>query len=398
MRIGMALCAVFLAFSSFATSVTVGCPGGPPGDYASIAAALTALDLDGPHDIFISGTCTETVVMTDRERITFHGPATVIGAGTQPAFVIRSGHALTLRDNLVTRGLSAAISIGNNAEVTLRGVTAENSNNFALDVFGGASVSLGGPGILDAVTLRNSVGGMRCESCIAFLGGFVTIENHTGAGLVIEGGRVEGFGQRPASPSGPVQGGPILIRNNALNGVSVSNRGVFELARLNSIQNNGLSGIILNDGSANLIGSFTPDGTPMGTTIEGNQRNAASVLFNSTLRAQGPNVFQNNGNASVPFSGGISATHSSMVFLTGGSITGSVGPGVALDSLSTLRLDAMSISGNSAEAVRLLHGSLLESIANNTIPALSVTCDGTSIVFGDFAGVAPFECEKDKKK
>jgi hypothetical protein len=58
----------------------------------------------------------------------------------------------------------------------------------------------------------------------------------------------------------------------------------------------------------------------------------------------------------------------------------------------------MTISGNTEEGVRLTHGSALESIANNTIPAPSVTCDGTSIVFGNFAGVAAFECEKATKK
>lgn len=394
MRIVAAFLSSFLTVASYAASVTVGCPGGAPGDYPTITAALGALDLDGPHTISVSGTCTESVLLRGRERIVIQGPATVIGAGNQPAFTIRGGDDLTLR-NLVTRGLFTAISIANNADVTLLGITAENAGNFALDVFGGASVALGGANAADAVTLRNSGMGMRCESCVAFLAGWVTIENHIGAaGLVIEGGRVEGIGQRPASPSGPTQGGPIVVRNNALNGVSVSNRGVFELARANMIQNNGLSGIILNDGAANLIGSFTPGGTPMGTAIEGNQRNAVSVLFNSTLRASGPNVFQNNGNAGVPFSGGVSATHSSMVFLTGGTISGSTGPGVSADALTTVRLDAMTIH----DGVRLTHGSALESIGNNDVPAPSIACDGTSIVFGDFAGVAPFECEKAVKK
>jgi hypothetical protein len=398
MRIVAAILSSFLAVASYAASVTVGCPGGTPGNHPSITAALAALDLDGPHTISVSGTCTESVLLRGRERLIIQGPATVIGAGTGPAFIIRGGHGLTLRD-LVARGLSSAIQIGDNADVTIFGVTAENANGFALDVFGGASVVVGGQNPSEAVTLRNSGGGMRCEACVAFFPGWVTIENNGGgSGLLIDSGRVEAIGQRPASPSGPVQGGPIVVRNHPFSGISVTNRGVLELARANLIQNNGLTGIILNDGSANLIGSFTPDGTPMGTTIEGNGRNAAGVLFNSTFRASGPNVFQNNGTAGVQFTAAVSAVHSSMVFLTGGTISGSIGPGVSADALTTVRLDQMTISGGNEEAVRLTHGSALESIGGNNIPARSVTCDGTSIVFGNFAGVAPFECEKATKK
>ncbi|HEX6100483.1 MAG TPA: hypothetical protein VF432_29480 [Thermoanaerobaculia bacterium] len=40
--------------------------------------------------------------------------------------------------------------------------------------------------------------------------------------------------------------------------------------------------------------------------------------------------------------------------------------------------------------MRLRHGSLLDSVGANTIPAPSVTCDGTSLVHGDFTGVAAF--------
>ena len=390
------LVAASLALPSFAASVTVGCLGGTPGDYPTISAAVAALDLDGPHTITVSGTCTENVLLRARERITLQGPATVIGAGTLPAIRIAGGTDITLR-NLTVRAFSSAIQVFANADLTVTGVIAENSN-FAFDAFGGASVTLGGANASDAVTLRNSVFGMRCESCIAFFAGWVTIENNTGNGLIIEGGRVETLGQRPASPSGPVQGGPTIIRNNSANGVNVSNRGVFETGRLNYIQNNGLSGIILNGGSANLVASSLPDGTPMGTIVENNTRNAVSALFNGNFSATGPNVLRNNGTLSEPFHCAVSAAYSSTVFITGGEVTGSVGPGIMADSLSVVRLNNANVHDNSEEGVRLLHGSLFESIGGNTIPATSVTCDGTSIVFGDFTGVAAFQCEKATKK
>ena len=399
MRVFVAILTSLLAVAVSGASATVGCPGGTPGTYATITDAVNALGYDnGPHSITVSGTCTESVLLRGRERLTIQGPATVIGAGG-PAFSIRGGHNLTLRD-LVVRGSGSAVQIGEKADVAFFGVTAENvTNGFAIDAFGGASVTLGGTLITDAVTMRNSAGGMRCEGCVAFFAGWVTIENNTGnAALVIDSGRVEGSGQRPASPSGPVQGGPIAIRNNAFNGVSVTSRGYFELARLNYIENNGSTGIILTDGSASLLGSFTPDGTPMGTIVQGNPRNGVAVLFNSTFRSSGPNTYQSNGSPSDLFRAAISATHSSMVNLTGGTITANTGPGISADALASVRLNGATISGNSEGGVRLSHGSALESVAGNTISAPSVICDGTSMAFGDFTGVAAFECEKATKK
>jgi hypothetical protein len=195
-----------------------------------------------------------------------------------------------------------------------------------------------------------------------------------------------------------VQGGPTTVRNNAFHGVNVTNRGVLEMARLNVIENNGGSGIFLTDSSANLIGSFTPDGTPMGTIVQGNARNGVTALFNSTFRGSGPNTLQNNGSPSDEFRAGVSSTHSSMVFMTGGTISGNTGPGISADALVTVRLNGVTMTGNSEQAVRLTHGSALESIGGNTIPAPSVTCDGTSMAFGDFTGVAEFECDKATKK
>ncbi|HEV7239298.1 MAG TPA: right-handed parallel beta-helix repeat-containing protein [Thermoanaerobaculia bacterium] len=395
MRFHVALCVALLAFPAFATNVTVGCAGGPPGDYPTIAAAIAALDLDGPHTITVSGTCSESVLLDQRERLTIQGPATVSG-GAQPAFVIRnSGHILL--QSLTTSGLRAAISIENRSSVTLIAVIAENATNgFAVDAFGGAAVNVNGPSGAPSI-FRNSANGMRCENCVAFFSGFVTIENNTNVGLLIDSGRVETSGQQPAWTGGPAQGGPTIIRNN-FNGVSVTSGGHFEMGRHNLIEDNTASGIILTSGTASLFGFSLPDGTPSSTTIQGNDRNAVSALFNSTFRAQGPTKFLNNGAAAVQFRAGVSLTHSSVVILSGATISGSVGPGISLDSTSNARLDGTTISGNSEEAVRLAHGSLLESIAGNNIPAPSVTCDGTSIVFGDLSGVAAFECAKDKKK
>ncbi|HEX6100481.1 MAG TPA: hypothetical protein VF432_29470 [Thermoanaerobaculia bacterium] len=104
MRLLAGSCVALLALSSFAASVPVGCPGGTPGDLPSITAAVASLDLDGPHTITVSGTCTENVVLNQRERLVIQGPATIIGPAI--AIAIRDGNVV-LR-NLVVRGTSPA--------------------------------------------------------------------------------------------------------------------------------------------------------------------------------------------------------------------------------------------------------------------------------------------------
>jgi len=233
-------------------------------------------------------------------------------------------------------------------------------------------------------------------ACSAFIAGWVTIENAGLSGLGVDAGRVNIFGQRPTTPP---QGGPNVIRNN-FDGIVVTNGGAVKMDNINRVENNTASGMLLDGGHATVNGGTTPAGIAFGTTFEGNQRNAVSVLENSNFRSNGANRFINNGAAGVDFRAGISATHSSVVALTGGEISGSNGPGISADSASTVRLNGASITGNSEEGIRLLHGAVFESIAGNNVPvngAASVTCDATAIVFGDFTGIAPFACEKKDK-
>jgi hypothetical protein len=92
-----------------------------------------------------------------------------------------------------------------------------------------------------------------------------------------------------------------------------------------------------------------------GTVIEGNPRSGVAVLMQPVLRSSGANIIRDNGSAGDPFRAGISTSHHSM-----------------------------------------------EPFAGDTVPAngtVSVRCEATAIVFGDFTGFAPFECaNKDKTR
>lgn len=379
------ICVVLLflcASSLFGAVVTVGCPGGSPGTYPSINAALAALDTQGPNTINVSGTCTESVNIDQRERLTIQGPATVTGTANFGIQILNSGN-VTLR-NLTVTGPQNAIAVANRSAATIVGVTAQGGFN-ALDVFGGASVNVGGFTAADAVLLHNSGNGIRMEGSVVFMPARVTIENNSGAGLLIDAGRVE--------TSAPAAG-PIVIRNNFV-GINVQNGGLVQLGRTNLIQNNASNGaLILSGGILHLAAGL---GTEV-TTIEGNPRSGVAVLFNSTFRSNGPNIIRNNGSPTDEFRSGISASHGSMVWFGGGQIINNTGRGILADSGANVRIDNATVSGNSEVGMLLKHGVILESIGGNTVPD-AVTCDATTIVFGDFTGFAPFECEKkDKEK
>ena len=60
------------------------CPGGGPGVYPSINAALSALDSQGPNSITVAGTCTENIYLDKRERLVIQAApgqtATIVAA------------------------------------------------------------------------------------------------------------------------------------------------------------------------------------------------------------------------------------------------------------------------------------------------------------------------------
>ena len=396
-RFAMAAGLLF-SFSVFAAGVTVGCPGGTPGTYPSINAALAVLDAQGPNTITVSGTCTENIVLNQRERLTIQGApdgGTIVSAATfVPTLEARNCPGLVLR-NLTVRGINRpAVSLFTGTTPMITGALIETTGGgLALDLVGIADSTIGGFNATDAVTVR---GGARCTACSAFFAGWVIIESSTLAGLVVDAGRVSFFGQRPTTPPA---GGPNVVRNN-FNGIQMVNGGAVVMDAINRVENNSGSGAILLGGHLTVNGGSLPDGTLFGTIFQNNQRNGVSVLENSQFRSNGANRVVGNGATGTQFSAGISSNHSSVVALTGGEISGSIGPGILADSTATIRLAGTTISGNSEEGVRVLHGAVLESFAGTTVPANgsgSVTCDATAIVFGDFTGFAPFECAKKDK-
>src|SRR5258708_3567335 len=111
--------------------VRVQCEGGTKGgDYSSITDALAALDRFGPHQIHVSGTCTERVLIVERERVTITGvPPFAEIVGPQPGsdvIVVRESHNVVLQQ-LTIRGGALGINLNANAEVDVFTSTLRNN-------------------------------------------------------------------------------------------------------------------------------------------------------------------------------------------------------------------------------------------------------------------------------
>jgi len=93
--------------SAWAASVNVNCTAvaPPPGVFTSITAALATLDNTGTHTVTVTGPCTESVNIIQRDRLTIQAPvgqpATISPPAPGPTVVnINGSHNITLR-NLV---------------------------------------------------------------------------------------------------------------------------------------------------------------------------------------------------------------------------------------------------------------------------------------------------------
>src|SRR5713101_3617053 len=104
-RTGLFLATILLLpGAAWAMNVSVNCNAG-----GSINAALSGLDLEGPHTITVSGTCHENVAIVDRERLTILAPfgqtATIVAADpTDNVIFVTRSRSIRLARLVLTGG------------------------------------------------------------------------------------------------------------------------------------------------------------------------------------------------------------------------------------------------------------------------------------------------------
>src|SRR5713226_3467457 len=330
-----------LPSAAWATTVSVDCNAG-----GSINAALSGLDLQGPHLIMVSGTCHENVAIVDRERLTIVGVPTATIVAADPTdnviFVLRS-RGIFLR-RLVLTGGSFGLLV-ERSEVQMNGSTIQNNSVAGVDATQQSSLQF-----LNNVVQNNAFGIALNQTSRANIGGGT-------------------------------------IQNNAADGIQLAN-GSF--ANINAtIQNNGGFGVL----------TFHTSSFQMsGSTIVGNGSTGVRVSETSHGEIFG-NIIRNNGAADPSSPGGVVFSEGGEGFIeSGNDISNNTGPGVLAITHGTLSsLGGNTISNNTAEGVLLRRQSVGQFFAADTISgngAANLACDTTSLAAGDLTGVTNIKCKE----
>ena len=140
-----------------------------------------------------------------------------------------------------------------------------------------------------------------------------------------------------------------------------------------------------------------PDGTPAIVIVQGHNIVGVNVVRQGELSMNGPHQVQNNGSATADATlrGGIRANRSSLTLRNGVQITANTGPGIRADQNTGTSVSNVTVSNNSEEGVHVDR----QSVAGFFQPLFlfgngidSISCDTTSLIFGDLTGVAGVNC------
>ncbi len=113
----------------------------------------------------------------------------------------------------------------------------------------------------------------------------------------------------------------------------------------------------------------------------------------------GPHQIQNNGTATADptLRGGIRVVRGSLTLNSGVQVSNNVGPGIRADQNTGTSVTNITVSNNSEEGVRVGRQSVsgffppLAIVGN---PVASISCDTTSLVFGDLTGITGVSCSQ----
>ena len=411
-----AVCLLTLLPPARAADVQVVCPGGGPGAFPSITEALNTLNPNDANTITVSGTCVENVSINTFERLVIQsasGQTATITALDPSRGVFRTdlSTGILLSGLVFQGGQGVFLALGSN--VTIVNCTIQQSSgeaglhlqasalvmeNSTIQDNHGNGIQLNGASHVTLATtpnqrirvLRNGGDGILLDgSYLQVNFGTLDVENNARAAIFQFGGRSLIFGGRGV-------GGGNLFQGNG-EGILVNNAGSAQFSGRNVIQNNGDVGLQVWGSSVFIAGSILPDGTLDATVIGGHARVGVNVVRLGELTMNGPHQIQNNGSAAADpaVRGGIRVSRSSLDLLNGVQISNNTGPGIRADQNTSTTVTNVTISSNSEEGVHVDRQSVAGfsqplSIVGNGIA--SISCDTTSLVFGDLTGVAGINC------
>jgi len=401
-----------------AANLQVVCPGGGPGAYSSINAALSAIDPHGPNTITVSGTCVENIFIFQHERLTIQAApgqtATIIAA--DPSNIVLQTFESTgiLLIGLLFQGGSTGVLLNQGSNVTMVNCTMQQNSGDGLDMQmastlvmenstlqdnqgNGMSVGVGSNATMATNpnerirVLRNGGDGIDVDGSFFQVNfGTLDVENNAGAAIFQTGGRLLIF-------DGGVGGGNLFQGNGE--GIDVFNAGSAQFFGKNTIRNNGDVGLQILGSSVAFNGRFLPDGTLRATVIEGHATVGVNVVRLGELTMNGPHQIQNNGTATADptLRGGIRMIRGSLTLNNGVQVSNNTGPGIRADQNTGTSVTNITVSNNSEEGVRVGRQSVAGffpplAIVGN--PVASISCDSTSLIFGDLTGITGTNCNR----
>ncbi len=393
-RLAPAAALLLLSAAASAAVTSVTCPGGTPGGaHPSITAALAALDNEGPHTVTVTGTGTEFVNIFQRDRLTVEAPpgqtATVVSPAAGGGTVIRvaGSQNITLR-RLVARDGGLGMQITGGSSVAMQAMQFLNNEAQGVRVDQNSFASLTGitgPAAQPVVVSGNG-GGVSVDGSQLQFAGPSLVENNAGFAFNVLGGRL--------TVAGVVADN--VIRNNG-SGVNLDGA-VASFTGQNLIQNNGAVGVTVNASRATFGAAEFPAGTPRVTVIEGHTALGINIAASGSVNFGGPNVIRNNGSAAPDdpqFNGGVRVGTVSRIQFNGGEISGNAGDGLYSDFNGAISVAGVTFANNTGDAVRVSRSSVGGFEAGNAFSGngRNVSCDDTSLVFGELAGVPSIHCK-----
>jgi hypothetical protein len=420
LRLWLAVTCFALGGIASAATVSVNCNSPKPGTFPSITAALASLNPAGPNLITVQGTCKENVFIGYYQNLTVQsapGQTAVVENAANPANIVIQAfgcRGLVLQ-NLVIRGGSVGLLINQASEAVIQNLVLKDNTsdglvaqiNSTLGVDSGKFINNGGNGLTVAAmsnaTLASSPGATILFSGNAGNGidvdaaslqvnfGAIHVDHNAGAALAAFNGQLLMFGGSSSS------GGSVFQDNGE--GIDLFDTSSARFFGTNLIQNNGEVGLqVVNGSSVDFLGQTLPDGTASATTIQGHSGPGVNVVRSSAATFDGPHLIRRNGSASDELRSGIRVEHSNITMENGATVAGNTGPGIVAGEGSTVNVLANAVIRNNTEDGVLM---TIQSNAGFTQPisivgngGASISCDTTSVAFGDFTGIKNVDCSQ----
>jgi len=287
--------------------------------------------------------------------------------------IIDGESELLIQDSTIKNNSAAGIFISNQSQLTLGTYPAQRIR------ITGNGFNGGGDGI----------GGLNIDGSQVQLNfGVLTIDGNAGAGITMEGGRLQFYGGGPDAPTG-------IIENNSM-GLTLNDAASATLWGGFRIRNNGSTGISVSGASSITFYAITDSkGNNAVTTISDHSSVGLALSQSSSAQIYGAHVISKNGSASTP-AGGISLEGASLTIGSGTHVDGNIGPGISLTVKSDLILFDMTVADNTQDGVletNLSGGGFYKPLVFHGNGGVSLFCDKFSVAFGDVDTIHDVDCK-----